>query len=100
MSCSRLLNIRHNLQAEEPYYHRANSYYNLGNYQAAVVDYTEVIRQNTGKFGFSRGAYWNRARAYEKLGEKQQAIADLTQLIGSSSKNAEEYLFRGKLYKD
>ncbi|WP_427160757.1 tetratricopeptide repeat protein [Aliinostoc sp. HNIBRCY26] len=92
--------IRLSPQAEEPYYHRANSYYNLGNYQAAVVDYTEVIRQNTGKFGFSRDAYWNRARAYEKLGEKQQAIADLSQLIGDSSTNAEEYLLRGKMHKD
>jgi tetratricopeptide (TPR) repeat protein len=92
--------IQLNPKAEEPYYHRANSYYNLGNYQAAVADYTEVIRQNTGKLGFSREAYWNRARAYEKLGEKQKAISDLTQLIGDSSTNAEEYLLRGKLYKD
>jgi len=92
--------IRLNPKAEEPYYHRANAYYALGNYQAAVADYTEVIRQNTGKFGFSSGAYWNRARAYEQLGEKQKAISDLTRLIGDSSPNADEYLLRGKLYKN
>ncbi|MBW4605747.1 MAG: tetratricopeptide repeat protein [Hassallia sp. WJT32-NPBG1] len=92
--------IRLNPKAEEPYYHRANAYAAIGNYKAAVVDYTEVIRQNTGRLGFSSPAYWNRARAYEKLGEKQKAISDLTQLIGDSSPNAEEYLLRGNLYKD
>ncbi|MBE9050151.1 tetratricopeptide repeat protein [Nostocales cyanobacterium LEGE 11386] len=92
--------IRLNPKAEEPYYHRANAYAAIGNYKAAVADYTEVIRQNTGRLGFSRPAYWNRARAYEKLGEKQKAISDLTQLIGVSSTNADEYLLRGNLYKD
>ncbi|MEA5503731.1 tetratricopeptide repeat protein [Halotia wernerae UHCC 0503] len=92
--------IRLNPKAEEPYYHRANAYAAIGNYKAAVADYTEVIRQNTGRLGFSRPAYWNRARAYEKLGEKQKAISDLTQLIGDSSSNVDEYLLRGNLYKD
>ncbi|MDZ7950548.1 tetratricopeptide repeat protein [Nostoc sp. DedQUE09] len=92
--------IRLNPKAEEPYYHRANAYAVIGNYKAAVADYTEVIRQNTGKFGFSRPAYWNRARAYEKLGERQEAISDLTQLIGDSSPNAEEYFFRGNMHRD
>lgn len=92
--------IRLNPEAEEPYYHRANAYAAIGNYKAAVADYTEVIRQNTGRLGFSRPAYWNRARAYEKLGEKQKAISDLTQLIGDSSSNVDEYLLRGNLYKD
>ncbi|MBE9201974.1 MULTISPECIES: tetratricopeptide repeat protein [unclassified Nodularia (in: cyanobacteria)] len=89
-----------NPQGEEAYYHRANAYYNLGNYQAAVADHSEVIRQNTGRFGFSRGAYWNRARAYEKLGEKKKAISDLNQLIGDSSPNADQYFFRGNMYRD
>jgi tetratricopeptide (TPR) repeat protein len=92
--------IRLNPKAEEPYYHRANASQNVGNYQAAVVDYTEVIRQNTGRLGFSSGAYWNRARAYEKLGEKQKVIFDLTQLIGKNSVNADEYVFRGNMYRD
>jgi tetratricopeptide (TPR) repeat protein len=92
--------IRLNPKVEEPYYHRANAYAAIGNYKAAVTDYTEVIRQNTGKLGYSSGAYWNRARASEKLGEKQKAISDLTQLIGDSSFNADEYLLRGNLYKD
>jgi tetratricopeptide (TPR) repeat protein len=92
--------IRLNPKAEEPYYHRANAYQNTGNYQAAVVDYTEVIRQNTGRLGFKDGAYWNRARAYEKLGEKQKVIFDLTQLIGKSNLNADQYVFRGNMYRD
>lgn len=92
--------IRLNPKAEEPYYHRANAYAAIGNYKAAVTDYTEVISQNTGRFGFSSVAYWNRARAYEKLGEKHKAISDLTQLIGDSSSNVDEYLLRGNLYRD
>ncbi len=93
--------IRLNPKAEEPYYHRANAYAAIGNYKAAVADYNEVIKQNTGRFGFSREAYWNRARAYEKLGEKQKAISDWTHLISSSSgPGADEYLSRGNLYKD
>jgi len=92
--------IRLNPKAEEPYYHRANAYYTLGNYKAAVADYTEVIRQNTGRLGFSSPAYWNRARAYEKLGEKQQAISDLNQVISESGSSAEAYFFRGNMYRN
>nr|WP_322715965.1 tetratricopeptide repeat protein [Nostoc sp. ChiQUE02]MDZ8228820.1 tetratricopeptide repeat protein [Nostoc sp. ChiQUE02] len=92
--------IHLNPKAEKPYYNRANAYYALGNYKAAVVDYTEVIRQNTGRLGFSSPAYWNRARAYEKLGEKQKAISDLTQVISESASSAEAYFFRGDIYRD
>ncbi|MBW4649432.1 MAG: tetratricopeptide repeat protein [Kastovskya adunca ATA6-11-RM4] len=92
--------MRLNPKAEEPYYHRANAYYELGNYQAAVEDYTEVIRQNTGRLGFSSVAYWNRARAYEKLGEKQKAISDWTQVISENASSADAYFFRGNLYRD
>ncbi len=92
--------IRLNPKAEEPYYHRANAYAALGNYKAAVADYTEVIRQNTGKLGFTGTAYWNRARAYEKLGEKQKAISDWTQVISKNGSSAEAYFFRGNMYRD
>ncbi|MEI2582746.1 tetratricopeptide repeat protein [Scytonema sp. PRP1] len=92
--------IRLNPKAEKPYYHRANAYSKLGNYKAAVADYTEVIRQNTGRLGLSSVAYWNRARAYEKLGEKQKAISDWTQVISKSDSSAETYFFRGNMYRD
>lgn len=92
--------IRLNPKAEEPYYHRANAYAAIGNYKAAVADFTEVISQNTGKFGLSSVAYSNRARAYEKLGEKQKAISDLTQSISSPYPSVDEYILRGNLYKD
>lgn len=93
--------IRLNPKAEESYYHRANAYAAIGNYKAAVADYTEVIRQNTGKRSLSNAAYSNRARAYEKLGEKQKAISDLTQSISSGTYTyVDEYLLRGNLYKN
>jgi tetratricopeptide (TPR) repeat protein len=96
------LAIRLNPKAEEPYYHRANAYAAIGNYKAAVSDFTEVIRQNTGKLGFSSAAYSNRARSYVKLGEKQKAISDLTQSISIDSPYTyvDEYLLRGNLYED
>lgn len=93
--------IRLNPKAEIPYYHRANAYYNVGNYKAAVEDYSEVIRQNTGRLGFSNAAYFNRARAYEELGEKQKAISDWTQVISKDLfAPAESYFRRGNLYRD
>ncbi|MBD6616111.1 tetratricopeptide repeat protein [Komarekiella sp. 'clone 1'] len=92
--------IRLNSKAEEPYYHRANAYKKLGNYKAAVADYTEVIRQNTGRLGFSSPAYWNRALTYEKLGDKQKAISDFTQVISESASSAEAYFFRANMYRD
>lgn len=92
--------IKLNPKAEEPYYHRANAYSQLGNYKAAVTDYTEVIRQNTGKLGLSSVAYWNRARAYESLGEKQKAISDLTQVISESASSADAYYSRGNMHRD
>ncbi|BCL38818.1 hypothetical protein NSMS1_52650 [Nostoc sp. MS1] len=93
--------IKLNPYAEEPYYHRANAYAAMENYQAAVADYSKVIQKNTGRLGLTSAAYWNRARAYEKLGEKTKAISDLTQLIGNNrGPNADEYVFRANLYKD
>ncbi|BAZ13153.1 hypothetical protein NIES4071_49920 [Calothrix sp. NIES-4071] len=92
--------IRLNPKDEELYYQRGNSYQQLGNYKAAVADYTEVINLNTGRFGYSRSAYWQRARAYDKLGEKQKAISDLNKLIGNDSINTDDYLLRARLYKD
>ncbi len=96
--------IKLNPQVVAPYYVRANAYYKIGNYKAAVADYTEVININTGRLDSSDAAYLNRARAYEKLGEKQKAISDLTEYIrdsGSSAKaGAETYIYRANLYRD
>ena len=94
--------IKLNPQAEAPYYQRANAYYKIENYKAAVKDYTEVINKNTARLGSSNGAYLNRARAYEKLGEKQKAISDLTEYIRDSGSfaGAETYIYRANLYRD
>jgi tetratricopeptide (TPR) repeat protein len=92
--------IRLNPKAEEPYYHRGNAYYKLGNYKAAVEDYTQIISQNnTDKLSFRWTAYYQRSRAYEKLDEKQKAISDWTEVIRGSNSFAEAYISRGNLYK-
>ncbi|MBE9213782.1 tetratricopeptide repeat protein [Plectonema cf. radiosum LEGE 06105] len=94
--------IQLNPQVVAPYYQRANAYFKIGNYKAAVKDYTEVINKNAGRSGSGDVAYWNRARAYEKLGEKQKAISDLTEYIrdSGSSAGAETYFYRANLYRD
>lgn len=96
--------IQLNPQVVAPYYQRANAYYKIGNYKAAVKDYTEVINKNAGRSGSGDVAYWNRARAYEKLGEKQKAISDLTEYIrdsgSSAGAGAETYIYRANLYRD
>ncbi len=76
--------IKLNPEVEAPYYQRANAYFQIGNYKAAIKDYTEVININTGRLDSSDAAYLNRARAYEKLGKKQKAISDLTKYIRDS----------------
>ncbi len=92
--------IQLNPKAEDPYYQRANAYYKIGNYKAAVKDYTEVIKKNTARSGWSGFAYRNRARTYEKLDEKQKAISDWTQVISESQNYPEAYIHRANLYRD
>ncbi|MBW4498250.1 MAG: tetratricopeptide repeat protein [Scytonema hyalinum WJT4-NPBG1] len=92
--------IQLNPKAEEPYYHRGNAYYKLGNYKAAVEDYTQIINQNnTDRLSSRWTAYYQRSRAYEKLDEKQKAISDWTEVIRGSNSFAEAYISRGNLYK-
>ncbi|WP_414623260.1 tetratricopeptide repeat protein [Calothrix sp. CCY 0018] len=91
--------IKLNPEVEATYYERGNAYYKIGNYKAAVKDYTEAINKDMGR-GWSDRAYWNRARAYEKLGEKQKAISDLTQVISKSQNYAEAYIRRANMYRD
>ena len=95
--------IELNPNAEDPYYHRGNTYYDLGNYKAAVKDHTHIINQNnTGKSSFRETAYYQRARAYEKLGEKRKAISDWTEYIGDDDYlvGFEPYFRRANLYRD
>ncbi len=92
--------IKLNPEVEATYYERANAYYKIGNYKAAVKDYTEVINKNTARTGWSDLAYKNRAKAYEKLDEKQKAISDWTQVISKSQNYPEAYIRRGNMYRD
>ncbi|MGB6296182.1 MAG: tetratricopeptide repeat protein [Rivularia sp. (in: cyanobacteria)] len=92
--------IKLNPQVEASYYERANAYFQIGNYKAAVKDYTKVINNNTVRSGWSDLAYRNRAKAYEKLGEKQKAISDWTQVISKSKNYPEAYIRRGNMYRD
>ena len=57
-------------------YHRGLAYWNKGDYDKAITDYTEAIRLNQAKYAV---AYNNRAIAYEKKGEKAKAEADFAE---------------------
>ena len=56
----------------EPYYARANSYYQLGEYEKAIADYTKAIQGNPK----DKVSYSERAKVYRLLGETEKAIAD------------------------
>ena len=70
-----------------PYYNRGEAHHDLKDKQAAIRDYTQVIRFSP-KFAF---AYYNRGEARYDLGDKQGAIKDYTQAIRLSPRFALAY---------
>lgn len=68
------LNAAINIKPQKPesYLSRGSIYYNLGEYAAAVEDYSAVIALQPFE-----GAYLARAAAYEKLGRAEAAATDM-----------------------
>lgn len=58
---------------------RAWCYYQLGNYQKAVDDYSEAIRLSAAKNKTAEIAYFGRASAYRALNKYDETIADFKQ---------------------
>ncbi|MBP9664663.1 MAG: tetratricopeptide repeat protein [Pyrinomonadaceae bacterium] len=82
---------------EEALITRAAAHKNLGNNDAAIDDYTELIRVTSGM----AMAYFYRAGIFQKLGRNNDAIADLTASITKEPKGlfaARSYYQRGQLY--
>ncbi|MDR2493722.1 MAG: tetratricopeptide repeat protein [Spirochaetaceae bacterium] len=56
------------------YNNRGDAYYNKGEYDRAVADYTEALRINPN----NAIVYNNRGYAYKEKGEYDRAVADFT----------------------
>jgi len=78
----------------ESYYQRANAQLDLGNYQAAVEDYTAALAKDPNYVA----AYFNRGLAYLKLNQFKAAVDDYTKAIENNSQDADAYYQRGLAY--
>lgn len=82
-------------RVEIAYNSRGIAYSKLGDYLAAVIDYTKAIEINPGY----AEAYFNRGNAsYIGLGNYMQAIMDYTKAIEIDSEYAVAYSNRGSAY--
>jgi tetratricopeptide (TPR) repeat protein/S1-C subfamily serine protease len=78
------------------YNNRGNAKFELGNKQAAIIDFDRAIAINP-KFA---GAYYNRGRTKYALGNKQAAIIDFDRAIALDPKFAVVYNDRGLAKSD
>ena len=67
----------------------------LGDYEGALVDYTEAIRLEST----DASAYSNRGNCLHKLGEYDGAIDDFTEVIRLEPNNAYGFYGRGLAYE-
>jgi tetratricopeptide (TPR) repeat protein len=66
----------------------------LGNYEAAVEDFEQVITENPQDIN----AYFNRGYAYSSLGKFEEALADFTQALTLDPQMGQAYVNRGNVY--
>jgi tetratricopeptide (TPR) repeat protein len=76
----------------EAYKKRANSRYEIGDYEGAISDYTEALKTDT----YDTESYFNRANARYEIGDKKGAIEDFSQIIKININDADAYFYRGK----
>lgn len=79
----------------ETYYQRGNAQFDLGNYQAAVEDYTAALEKDSSYVA----AYFNRGLAYLELNQLKAAVDDYTKAIEINSNDADAYYQRGLAYQ-
>ena len=78
----------------EAYNNRGNAYYEKGDYDRAIAEYTEAIRLDPN---FAE-AYNNRGSVYGVKGDLDRAISDFSQAIRLNPNYAEAYNNRGMAY--
>lgn len=69
------------------------SYFEAGEYQKAVDQYTEELKANTD----NATALYNRGRAYEELGKGAMAAKDFEKIVKLDPQNINAYLSLAKL---
>ena len=75
---------------------RGIEYYNKGNYDRAIAEYTEAIRLNPNL----TAAYANRGVVYHEKGDYNRAITDYTEAIRLNPNEADYYNIRGIAYEN
>ncbi len=70
---------------------RGNSYFQKGDYDRAITEYTKALDKVSDAFG----AYHNRGLAYGIKGQYDQAISDYTKAIEINPKYVDAYHNRG-----
>jgi tetratricopeptide (TPR) repeat protein len=83
-------------QTVETYTNRGIAYFDKGDYDAAIKEYTQAITLNP-EYAV---AYYNRGIAYADKGDDDAAIKDYTQAITLNSEDAKAYHNRGYIYYD
>ena len=101
------LQIIKNFEDETYYNNRGLCYYESGEYNKAIQDFTKIIALNTDDYGdliclVRSGvalAYQHRADCYRELGELEKAISDYSESIKLMSDNCTAYNNRGEIYE-
>jgi len=75
--------------------HRGEAYFNKGEFDKAIADFTEAIRLNP-EYDL---AYIVRGLAYSEKGEHGRAITDYTDAIALDPKLPDAYALRGQAYE-
>lgn len=70
------------------YFNRGYAFFELGEYNRAIVNYNKVIDLEPR----NGPAYFNRGLAYEKLGNREQALEDFKTSAKLGNNNAQDYL--------
>jgi tetratricopeptide (TPR) repeat protein len=79
-----------------PYYNRGVVYWERGNVEQAISDFSKAIARNPNNYAL---AYYNRGVAYDEQGRFLEALADYTRAIQVNPSLAEPYNNRGNLFK-
>lgn len=84
-------------QTGRPAAHRGRGrvYFDIGQYEAAIEDYSTAIVLNPSYYG----SYYWRARSYQKMGQYRDAIQDFTRCVARNKDDHWAYYYRGRAYR-
>ncbi|VXD25759.1 Serine/threonine kinase [Planktothrix serta PCC 8927] len=88
--------IKFNPTNPEIYHKRANTYYDLKEYDQALADYTKAIELNPNY----TNAYFNRGLTRYDLNDLSGALADFNQVIKQQPQDGDAFYKRGLIYYD